>query len=235
MARLGARSVVTNADRPQTIAWYKKHFGYVEIGESKTISVELTNPGAVGAPLDKVEVFGEHVERAGGTCLNQIGITEPCTIDVKWTPTTASELRGALMNVCYGNGEWDCEGIFLSGRSYTPERAAQIPTDEPTSSAPTTPSATSIPGPVTKLKATKRGKITWSPPSDTGNLPITGYKVAVRKSSVKKFHTVATVKKTSYTFKKLKPGKYVAQVTSLNSMGGLLPVTAKFVIAKRQR
>jgi ribosomal protein S18 acetylase RimI-like enzyme len=32
MSRLGCRSVVTNADLPDTIAWYKKHFGYREIG-----------------------------------------------------------------------------------------------------------------------------------------------------------------------------------------------------------
>ena len=32
MSRLGCRSVVTNADLRDTIAWYKKHFGYREIG-----------------------------------------------------------------------------------------------------------------------------------------------------------------------------------------------------------
>ena len=32
MAALGATTVVTNADRPVTIAWYKKHFGYRQIG-----------------------------------------------------------------------------------------------------------------------------------------------------------------------------------------------------------
>jgi uncharacterized protein (DUF849 family)/predicted N-acetyltransferase YhbS len=32
MAALGAQTVVTNADRPVTIAWYKKHFGYRQIG-----------------------------------------------------------------------------------------------------------------------------------------------------------------------------------------------------------
>jgi 3-keto-5-aminohexanoate cleavage enzyme len=32
MATLGAQTVVTNADRPVTIAWYKKHFAYRQIG-----------------------------------------------------------------------------------------------------------------------------------------------------------------------------------------------------------
>ena len=29
---LGAKSVTTNADRPETISWYKTHFGYKEVG-----------------------------------------------------------------------------------------------------------------------------------------------------------------------------------------------------------
>ena len=37
MARLGVRSVVTNADRPATIAWYKKYFDYEEIGRLKKV------------------------------------------------------------------------------------------------------------------------------------------------------------------------------------------------------
>jgi len=32
MKTLGATSIVTNADRPKSIAWYKKHFGYQEVG-----------------------------------------------------------------------------------------------------------------------------------------------------------------------------------------------------------
>jgi N-acetylglutamate synthase-like GNAT family acetyltransferase len=33
MRRAGATRVITNADRPETIAWYKRHFGYREVGE----------------------------------------------------------------------------------------------------------------------------------------------------------------------------------------------------------
>lgn len=32
MKKLGATSIITNADRPKSIAWYKKHFGYQEVG-----------------------------------------------------------------------------------------------------------------------------------------------------------------------------------------------------------
>ena len=37
MYELGAQSVLTNADIPDTIAWYKKHFGYREIGRLKKL------------------------------------------------------------------------------------------------------------------------------------------------------------------------------------------------------
>ena len=33
MRDAGATKVVTNADRPETIAWYERHFGYVRVGE----------------------------------------------------------------------------------------------------------------------------------------------------------------------------------------------------------
>ena len=32
---LGCKTILTNADRPETILWYKKHFGYKEIGTLK--------------------------------------------------------------------------------------------------------------------------------------------------------------------------------------------------------
>ena len=32
LCRHGIQSLITNADRPETIAWYKRHFGYREIG-----------------------------------------------------------------------------------------------------------------------------------------------------------------------------------------------------------
>ena len=31
----GAKKIITNADRPESIAWYKRHFGYKEIGSLK--------------------------------------------------------------------------------------------------------------------------------------------------------------------------------------------------------
>ena len=33
MREAGATRVITNADRPETIAWYKRHFGYREVAE----------------------------------------------------------------------------------------------------------------------------------------------------------------------------------------------------------
>jgi len=37
MHELGAKKVITNADRPETIEWYKKHFGYYEVGKLKKL------------------------------------------------------------------------------------------------------------------------------------------------------------------------------------------------------
>ncbi len=33
MREAGASRVITNADRPETIAWYERHFGYRKVGE----------------------------------------------------------------------------------------------------------------------------------------------------------------------------------------------------------
>jgi 3-keto-5-aminohexanoate cleavage enzyme len=44
MRRAGASKVVTNADRPETIEWYKRHFGYREIG-SVAKTCEFGLPG----------------------------------------------------------------------------------------------------------------------------------------------------------------------------------------------
>ena len=37
MREAGATRVITNADRPETIAWYKRHFGYREVGEVRKL------------------------------------------------------------------------------------------------------------------------------------------------------------------------------------------------------
>ncbi|HMA86863.1 MAG TPA: GNAT family N-acetyltransferase, partial [Desulfosalsimonadaceae bacterium] len=37
MAARGVKKVTTNADLPKTIAWYKKHFGYREVGRLKKL------------------------------------------------------------------------------------------------------------------------------------------------------------------------------------------------------
>jgi len=37
MYESGAKKVITYVDRPETIEWYKKHFGYYEIGKEKKL------------------------------------------------------------------------------------------------------------------------------------------------------------------------------------------------------
>lgn len=43
MLKKGIRTLTTNTDLPPTIAWYKKHFGYREIGKLKKLH-EFSNP-----------------------------------------------------------------------------------------------------------------------------------------------------------------------------------------------
>ncbi|MFC1670689.1 GNAT family N-acetyltransferase [Spirochaetota bacterium] len=46
MHKAGVKKVITNADRPEIIVWYKKHFGYYEIGtEKKQCSFGLESVG----------------------------------------------------------------------------------------------------------------------------------------------------------------------------------------------
>lgn len=35
MARRGIKTLITNCDRPESIAWYMKHFGYEKVGKLK--------------------------------------------------------------------------------------------------------------------------------------------------------------------------------------------------------
>ena len=44
MIGLGAKRIITNADRPESIEWYKKHFGYREVGKLKKAH-EFGHPG----------------------------------------------------------------------------------------------------------------------------------------------------------------------------------------------
>ena len=37
MREAGAERVITNADRPETIAWYERHFGYRKVGEVRKL------------------------------------------------------------------------------------------------------------------------------------------------------------------------------------------------------
>lgn len=37
MEKLGAKLIITNADRAETIDWYKRHFGYREIGKLRKL------------------------------------------------------------------------------------------------------------------------------------------------------------------------------------------------------
>ncbi|HEY6770967.1 MAG TPA: hypothetical protein VI035_00800 [Solirubrobacterales bacterium] len=52
MRSAGATRVITNADRPETIAWYKRHFGYREVGEVAKLH-EFGLPDVDRGPLSR--------------------------------------------------------------------------------------------------------------------------------------------------------------------------------------
>jgi ribosomal-protein-alanine N-acetyltransferase len=60
----GIRLLTTNADRPETISWYKKHFGYREIGTLAKLH-EFGHPGIARWTTLQVNLFswgGKNVE-----------------------------------------------------------------------------------------------------------------------------------------------------------------------------
>ena len=68
MRNAGAARVITNADRPETIAWYERHFGYRRIGEVAKLH-EFGHPGidtwtTLEAPLGPSPSPGDGRSRA---------------------------------------------------------------------------------------------------------------------------------------------------------------------------
>lgn len=61
MYEAGVRRVTTNADRPETIVWYKKHFGYREVGTLQKLSSFGSDDVSVWTTLemDLEEYFSE--------------------------------------------------------------------------------------------------------------------------------------------------------------------------------
>jgi 3-keto-5-aminohexanoate cleavage enzyme len=65
MASLGVETVVTNADRPPTIEWYKKHYGYKKIGNLKKIH-EFGDPDVTEWTTLRMDLR-EWMSREGGS------------------------------------------------------------------------------------------------------------------------------------------------------------------------
>jgi len=68
MARLGVEVVTTNADRPATIRWYKRRFGYREVGRLEKLH-SFGDPNLshwTTLQLDLLEYTGEPKENDGG-------------------------------------------------------------------------------------------------------------------------------------------------------------------------
>lgn len=65
MLRQGIESVTTNADLPATIAWYKKHFGYKEVGTLKKIH-EFGDPAIAHWTTLRCDLLAWDAERRKG-------------------------------------------------------------------------------------------------------------------------------------------------------------------------
>jgi len=65
MAQRGVQFVTTNADRPATIRWYQKHFGYRKIGNLKKIH-EFGDPGVEEWTTLRLDLMAWMLEQAGG-------------------------------------------------------------------------------------------------------------------------------------------------------------------------
>lgn len=65
MADQGATKITTNADRPQVIAWYRRHWGYREVGKLPKLHSFGDNAVAEWTTLE-MDVAAWEARRAGG-------------------------------------------------------------------------------------------------------------------------------------------------------------------------
>ena len=90
MAALGATSVITNADRPVTIAWYKKHYGYRQIGTDPKVH-EFGDPDVDEWTTLEMDLEAWLVrERAA----DHAGLRSEAGVTAGTTPTTAAQVSG---------------------------------------------------------------------------------------------------------------------------------------------
>lgn len=118
MYNLGIKTVITNADRPSTIKWYKKHYGYTEIGRIAkmhsfgddsidswtTLEMDLENYMQTKSSLFKKEYLKKNQSHPLSpfqpllinACLTGMVPTKQMT---KYVPITVEEIAEQAVNV----------------------------------------------------------------------------------------------------------------------------------------
>ncbi|MFF3495425.1 choice-of-anchor D domain-containing protein [Streptomyces sp. NPDC002795] len=123
-------------------------FGTVEVGESGTTTLTLTNNGTAVDGFDGIPLtLPPGVTRTGGTCDLDAALLpgESCTIELTWTPTTEGHFAGTVSLTADEDGVTYPVSSQVSGD--TPADPTPSPSPSDTATASPSPSGSSTPGP----------------------------------------------------------------------------------------
>ena len=109
---LGASDWQTTEGRLELSEWFYD-FGEVDVGDSDSDSIELTNTGDIPVMIEDVDFSGDDgLEVDGGDCEGQL--LEPgdsCQIDISFAPEEPGHFNGRLeVETPIGDLELDIEG-----------------------------------------------------------------------------------------------------------------------------
>jgi len=99
---LGCMKIVTNADRPETIAWYKQHFGYREIGKLPKIHSFGLNDVPEWTTLEADLTAIETPSVSRGKLLINAALTgmKPSRSNNAYLPVTPAEIAKDALKAC---------------------------------------------------------------------------------------------------------------------------------------
>ena len=98
-------------------------FEPIEVGETDTLTVTVTNKGSANAVPSSIQATGPGVAKAdGGTCAvgTAIAADASCTQKLTWTPTSAGPLENADLIIAYPNGVSASNNLVLTGEATSP-------------------------------------------------------------------------------------------------------------------
>ena len=133
---------------PGPLSYSSGAFEPIEVGETDTLTVTVTNQGSAAATPSAITASGPGVAKAdGGTCAvgTAIAADASCTQMLTWTPTAAGPLENGDLVIAYPGGVSASSSLVLTGEA----------------SEPTPPSRTTLKvNAVKKAKKLKVGKTT---------------------------------------------------------------------------